>query len=60
MHPPEMKTDGTKMSREQLLVSLQGHALQIPNLQALFNHWPQHVNVELECLRVDVDERLRM
>lgn len=45
-------------SRQQLLNSLQGGSLYIPDLQALLEHWPQYVNPELERLRKDVAERL--
>ena len=59
MHPQE-KINNDTLSRQQLLMSLRGHTLKIPNLQVLFNHWPQHVNPELDRLRADVDERLQM
>ena len=49
----------TGTSRQQLLKSLQGHSLSIPNLQALLDHWPQYVNPELEHLQKDVVERLQ-
>ncbi|KAL8963659.1 MAG: hypothetical protein Q9193_000103 [Seirophora villosa] len=45
--------------RKQLLKSLKGRVLHIPNLQALMSHWPQYVNPELERLREDVDNTLR-
>ena len=49
----------TGTSRQQLLNSLQSHSLSISNLQALLGHWPQYVNLELEHLQKDVDERLQ-
>ena len=48
----------TKVSRQQLLASFEGHSLNIPDLQVLLSHWPQYVNSELEHLRQDVDEQL--
>ena len=45
-------------SRQQLVNSLQGCNLYIPDLQALLEHWPQYVNPEVERLRKDVAERL--
>ena len=49
----------TESSRQQLLKSLQGHSLHIPDLQALLDHWPQYVNPEVGRLRKDVDNRLK-
>ena len=49
----------TEASRQQLLKSLQGRSLRIPDLQALLKHWPQYVNPELEHLQRDVNERLQ-
>ena len=46
-------------SRQQLLNSLQGCSLYIPDLQSLLEHWPQYVNPELERLQKDVAERLK-
>ena len=45
--------------REQLLQSLRGRKLRIPDLQALVRQWPQYVNPELDRLRADVDQRLQ-
>ncbi len=33
-------------SRQQLLKSLRGRSLIVPDLQSLFDHWPQSVNPE--------------
>ena len=44
--------------RQQLLNSLQGCNLYIPDLQALLERWPQYVNPELERLQKHVAERL--
>lgn len=49
----------TESSRQQLLKSLQGRSLHIPDLQALLDDWPQYVNPEVGRLREDVDERLQ-
>ena len=49
----------TESSRQQLLKSLQGRSLHIPDLQALLDHWPQYVNPEVGRLRKDVDDRLQ-
>ena len=49
-----------QLSRHQLIESLRGCELQIPDLQALFGHWPQQINPELDSLRTHVDEWLRM
>lgn len=49
----------TESSRQQLLKSLQGRSLHIPDLQALLDHWPQYVNPEVGRLRQDVDDRLQ-
>lgn len=46
-------------TREQLLYSLRGSHLTVPDLQALLKEWPQYVNQELDRLRVDADEKLR-
>lgn len=45
-------------SRQQLLKSLQGQSLVIPDLEILFDHWPQNVNPEENRLRDDVDRKL--
>ncbi|KAL8826846.1 MAG: hypothetical protein Q9170_007244 [Blastenia crenularia] len=46
-------------SREQLLTSLRGHILKIPDLQGLLKQWPQYVHLEVDHLRGDVDKKLR-
>ena len=46
--------------RQRLVESLHGRNLHIPDLQGLLSHWPQYVNPEIERLRQDVDERLRL
>lgn len=48
----------TESPRQQLLGSLQGCSLYIPDLQALLSHWPQYVHPELKRLQKDVLERL--
>ena len=45
--------------REQLLQSLRGRKLRIPDLQAMLKHWPQYVHPELDCLRKDVNRHFR-
>ncbi|KAL8679066.1 MAG: hypothetical protein Q9186_004606 [Xanthomendoza sp. 1 TL-2023] len=45
-------------SREELLASLRGRTLNVPDLQALLSHWPQYVHLELDRLRRDVDAKL--
>ena len=44
--------------REQILESLQGRTLIVPNLEVLFEHWPQSVHPEEKRLRDDVNRRL--
>ena len=44
--------------QQQLLDLLRGQSLVIPDLQLLFNHWPQAIHPELGRLRKDVDRRL--
>lgn len=46
-------------SRQQLVKSLQGRSLCIPDLQAFLGHWPQYINPDFERLRQDVDQTLR-
>jgi len=47
-------------SRQQLLDSLRGSRMVIPDLQAIFARWPQGVNPSLGLLAQDVNERLEM
>ncbi|KAL9042707.1 MAG: hypothetical protein Q9180_000409 [Flavoplaca navasiana] len=47
------------IARDELLQSLQGQTLQIPDLQALLQHWPQYINLELDRLRGHVEMRLQ-
>ena len=49
---------GLDHSRQQLLSSLRGCQMVIPDLQAIFEKWPQAVNPNLKSLSQDVDERL--
>ncbi|KAL8747718.1 MAG: hypothetical protein Q9190_000459 [Brigantiaea leucoxantha] len=49
----------SRCSRQQLLDSLRGQELRIPNLQAFFDGWPQSINPNLSHLRKDVDDRLK-
>ncbi|KAL8908996.1 MAG: hypothetical protein Q9207_000447 [Kuettlingeria erythrocarpa] len=46
-------------SRQQLLTTLQGRSLHIPDLHALMSHWPQDVHPEIERLRQDCDKTLQ-
>ncbi|KAI4244340.1 MAG: hypothetical protein L6R40_003066 [Gallowayella cf. fulva] len=46
------------VTRNELLASLRGRTLEIPDLQALLSHWPQYVHLELDRLRKDVDRKL--
>lgn len=46
----------TQSPKEQLLKSLRGRKLDIPDLQDLFRDWPQCVNPEVERLRSAVNE----
>ena len=46
-------------TREELLKSLRGRTLSVPDLQALLSKWPQDINPELDRLRKDVDEMLQ-
>ena len=45
--------------RQQLLSMLPGQSLDLPDLQALFHHWPRAENPELAHLQEDVDNRLK-
>ncbi|KAL8765569.1 MAG: hypothetical protein Q9209_007400 [Squamulea sp. 1 TL-2023] len=45
-------------SRDELVTSLRGRTLEIPDLQALLSHWPQYVHLEFDRLRDDVDGKL--
>ena len=58
MDTPVTMAPDAIISRQQLLGSLQGCSLYIPDLQALLEHWPQYVNPELERLQKEVIERL--
>jgi hypothetical protein len=49
----------TETPRQQLLKSLRGRSIHIPDLQALLAQWPQDVNTQLEHLKKDVDEKLQ-
>lgn len=51
---PDIKT-----TRQELLESLHGRSLHIPDLQVYLSHWPHYINPELENLREDVDIKLR-
>ena len=46
--------------RQQLLQSLRGQSLVIPDLQSLFRDWHQAIHPELDRLRKNVDHRLEM
>ncbi|KAL8664204.1 MAG: hypothetical protein Q9202_003282 [Teloschistes flavicans] len=46
-------------SRDELLASLRGTTLKIPDVQQLLKEWPQYINLELNRLRGDVDEKLQ-
>ncbi|KAI4222973.1 MAG: hypothetical protein LQ349_007522 [Xanthoria aureola] len=46
-------------ARDQILQSLRGNTLKIPDLQALLQHWPQYVNLEVNRLRGYVDKKLQ-
>ena len=41
-----------------ILASLQGEAIQVPDLQKLFKNWPQEVNPCLDQLRQEVNDWL--
>lgn len=45
------------MDREEILSSLRGQNLHIPDFQALLSHWPQYVSPELGRLRTECDEK---
>ncbi|KAL8933992.1 MAG: hypothetical protein Q9216_006122 [Gyalolechia sp. 2 TL-2023] len=50
--------DNPSNPRDDILKSLQGQMVWIPDLQRLFDHWPQDINPHVEQLREHVDERL--
>ncbi|KAJ5151407.1 terpene synthase family metal binding domain-containing protein [Penicillium canariense] len=39
----------------ELSSQLSGKTLRIPNLQAIFQHWPSAINTRLACLRREID-----
>ncbi|PQE20236.1 Terpenoid synthase protein [Rutstroemia sp. NJR-2017a BBW] len=47
-------------SRQNLLESLQGRSVNIPDLQSLFREWPQGVSPELGRLENDINEKLKI
>ena len=49
-----------KAPRQQLLDSLRGRTLLIPDLEAPFRHWPQDVSPDVERLHKDVEDRHEM
>ena len=50
---------GIDTSRQELLDSLRGQELHVPDLEKLFCHWPQCVNADLPMLREDVEAKLQ-
>ena len=46
----------TQSAKEQLLKSLRGRKLEIPDLQDLCRNWPQCVHPEVERLRSAVNK----
>ncbi|RYP49954.1 hypothetical protein DL769_011021 [Monosporascus sp. CRB-8-3] len=46
------------LPREELLQLLRGQVLEIPDLHAIFKHWPQAVNPRLDRLRPLIPKRL--
>jgi hypothetical protein len=46
------------ISRLQLLSSLKGNSVVLPDMQALLRDWPQHVNPEIDRLHKDVEKYL--
>lgn len=47
------------MTREEILSSLRGRSLYIPDLQELLSQWPQYVSPELDRLHDAVDGKLQ-
>lgn len=45
-------------TREELVASLRGSRVTIPDLKFLMRHWPQGVHPDLERLEKDVQARL--
>ncbi|KAF2871389.1 isoprenoid synthase domain-containing protein [Massariosphaeria phaeospora] len=45
-------------SRQQLLSSLKGQQLHIPDLRVIFQHWPQAVSPVLDGLKLDLPEKM--
>jgi hypothetical protein len=39
----------------ELVSQLSGKSLRIPNLQAVFQHWPSAINTRLNYLRREID-----
>ncbi|QSZ31558.1 hypothetical protein DSL72_001125 [Monilinia vaccinii-corymbosi] len=45
-------------SRKQLVLSLKGQQVHIPDLSPIFQDWPQGVNAEVHGIRQDIEQRL--
>ena len=48
----------TLTERQQVLQALRGQSVSVPNMHNIMSGWPQSVNLEVQSLRDDVDERL--
>ena len=48
----------TQVEASTILAELRGQSIILPDLNAMFNGWPRHVNVHLDRLRRDVDRWL--
>ena len=46
------------ITRKQLLNSLRGSIVVLPDVQSVLRHWPQNVNPHLSRLRDDVEKYL--
>ena len=44
--------------RHELLKSLPGQHIHIPNLHGLFHAWPEATNPQIGALRIEVDQTL--
>lgn len=45
----------TRVEATTILAELRGQSIVLPDLNVMFDGWPQHVNINLDRLRRDVD-----
>jgi len=42
--------------RHELVKSLRGQHIRIPDLHSLFRAWPEATNTQIAALRIDIDQ----